>query len=271
MAAARAREDPAPGTGRRREGAHCTPARSSRCGGRPLAKAQHAHARLRARRARRVDAGRRRDPWQSPSYPGSPREARSARTCKAVLAHFTPLSRNLRHLRPCRGGARGAAGPPRAAGGSVAVSGRSLGPHVVAWVLRRGASTTRARPHTMWPTSRRTQRHLSLGHQQELLDASVKPAEARSSRCWDREPATCRVWAPSVACDQHLTLWRTQRRTFAPPHRGGREHAPAEGAAAPWTGAGERAPRAPPTRPVAASRPPPPARPALPPRQKGWP
>ena len=157
VAAARAREDPALGTGRRREGAHCTPARPSRCGGRPLAKAQHDHARLRARRARRVDAGRRRDPWQSPSYPGSPREARSARTCKAVLAHFTPLSRNLRHLRPCRGGARGAAGPPRAAGGSVAVPGRSLGPHVVAWVLRRGASTTRARPHTMWPTSRRTQ------------------------------------------------------------------------------------------------------------------
>ena len=145
--AARAREDLALGTGRRREGAHCTPARPSRCGGRPLAKAQHAHARLRARRARRVDAGRRRDPWQSPSYPGSPREARSARTCKAVLAHFTPLSRNLRHLRPCRGGARGAAGPPRAAGGSVAVSGRSLGPHVVAWVLAEGR-----RPHARAPT-----------------------------------------------------------------------------------------------------------------------
>ena len=44
-------------------------------------------------------------------------------------------------------------------GGSAAVSGRSLGPHVVAWVLRRRASTTCARPHTMWPTSRRTQRH----------------------------------------------------------------------------------------------------------------
>ena len=43
MGAARAREDPAPGTGHRREGTHCTTARSSRCGGRPLAKARHAH------------------------------------------------------------------------------------------------------------------------------------------------------------------------------------------------------------------------------------
>ena len=42
----------------------------------------------------------------------------------------------------------------------------------------------------------------------------MNEAEARSSRCWDREPATCRVWDPSVACDQHLTLWRAQRRTF---------------------------------------------------------
>ena len=134
----------------------------------------------------------------------------------------------------------------------------------------RGVDHTRAPPHHVAHIPAHPA-HLSLGHQQELLDASVKTAEARSSRCWDREPATCRVWAPSVACDQHLTLWRTQRRTFAPPHRGGREHAPAEGAAAPWTGAGERAPRAPPTRPVAASRPPPPARPALPPRQEGWP
>ena len=62
---------------------------------------------------------------------------------------------------------------------------------------------------------------LSLGHQQELLDASVNEAEARSSRCWGREPATCRVWAPSVACDQHLTLWRAQRRTLTAAARSG--------------------------------------------------
>jgi hypothetical protein len=53
-----------------------------------------------------------------------------------------------------------------------------------------------------------------LAPQQELLDASVNEAEARSSRCWDREPATGRVWDNSVACDQHLTLWRAQRRTL---------------------------------------------------------
>ena len=82
---------------------------------------------------------------------------------------------------------------------------------------------------------------LSLDHQQELLDASVREPEARSSRCWDHEPATCRVWDPSVACDQHLTLWRTQRRT---------SHEPTEAPPAPWTGgAGERAPRAAHTRP----------------------
>ena len=69
----------------------------------------------------------------------------------------------------------------------------------------------------------------------------MREAEARSSRCWDHEPATCRVWDPSVACDQHLTLWRTQRRT---------SHEPTEAPPAPWTGgAGERAPRAAHTRP----------------------
>ena len=72
---------------------------------------------------------------------------------------------------------------------------------------------------------------LSLDHQQELLDASVREAEARSSPCWDHEPATCRVWDPSVACDQHLTLWRTQRRTShepteAPPTRARRHQPP---------------------------------------------
>ena len=75
VAAARAREDPAPGTGRRREGAHCTPARSSRCGGRPLAKAQHAHARLRARRARRMGAGQPHGPWLPPAPTKTPRRA----------------------------------------------------------------------------------------------------------------------------------------------------------------------------------------------------
>ena len=59
----------------------------------------------------------------------------------------------------------------------------------------------------------------------------MREAEARSSRCWDREPATCRVWDPSVACDQHLTLWRTQRRTShepteAPPTRARRHQPP---------------------------------------------
>ena len=54
MAAARAREDPAPGTGLRREGAHCAqpgvlPA--------PKPKNQPTHARLRARRARRMARG----------------------------------------------------------------------------------------------------------------------------------------------------------------------------------------------------------------------
>ena len=53
-----------------------TPANHLRlCGGAPPL---HAHARLRARRARRTGTGHRRDPWQSPLHPGSPREARSA-------------------------------------------------------------------------------------------------------------------------------------------------------------------------------------------------
>ena len=100
----------------------------------------------------------------------------------------------------------------------------------------KGVDRVRASPHHVAHPA-----PLSLDHQQELLDASVREAEARSSRCWDHEPATCRVWDPSVACDQHLTLWRTQRRT---------SHEPTEAPPAPWTGgAGERAPRAAHTRP----------------------
>ena len=129
-----------------------TPANHLRlCGGAPPL---HAHARLRARRARRTGTGHRRDPWQSPLHPGSPREARSALAFEMRWLISLPSPETC-GISARRGGARGAAGPPRAAGGSAAVSGRSLGPHVVAWVLRRRASTTCARPHTMW----RTQRH----------------------------------------------------------------------------------------------------------------
>ena len=135
----------------------------------------------------------------------------------------------------------------------------------------RGVDHTRASPHHVAHIPAHPA-PLSLGHQQELLDASVNEAEARSSRCWDREPATCRVWAPSVACDQHLTLWRAQRRTLtaAAP---GRPRARARRGRRQPRGRGQASEphRAPPTRPVAASRPPPPARPALPPRQEGWP
>ena len=107
----------------------------------------------------------------------------------------------------------------------------------------KGVDHVRASPHHVAHPA-----PLSLDHQQELIDASVREAEARSSRCWDHEPATCRVWDPSVACDQHLTLWRTQRRT---------SHEPTEAPPAPWTGGGGR--RASPSRrphaPVATNRP----------------
>ena len=90
----------------------------------------------------------------------------------------------------------------------------------------KGVDHVRASPHHVAHPA-----PLSLDHQQELIDASVREAEARSSRCWDHEPATCRVWDPSVACDQHLTLWRTQRRTShepteAPPTRARRHQPP---------------------------------------------
>ena len=65
-----------------------------------------------------------------------------------VGSFYSPLQK-LAASPACRGGARGAAGPPRAAGGSAAVSGRSLGPHAVAWVLAEGR-----RPHARVPTPR---------------------------------------------------------------------------------------------------------------------
>ena len=114
----------------------------------------------------------------------------------------------------------------------------------------KGVDHVRASPHHVAHPA-----PLSLDHQQELLDASVREAEARSSRCWDHEPATCRVWDPSVACDQHLTLWRTQRRTFTPPHGGGPRARARRGAASSWAGGQASEPhRPPPTRPVARLR-----------------
>ena len=130
-----------------------TPANHLRlCGGAPPL---HAHARLRARRARRTGTGHRRDPWQSPLHPGSPREARSALAFEMRWLISLPspetcgISGRVAEARAELQAHRG----PR--GGSAAVSGGSLGPHVVAWVLAEGRSTTCARPHTMW----RTQRH----------------------------------------------------------------------------------------------------------------
>ena len=107
------------------------------CGSAGGAPPLHAHARLRARRARRTGTGHRRDPWQSPLHPGSPREARSALAFEMRWLISLPSPETC-GISARRGGARGAAGPPRAAGGSAAVSVGSLGPHVVAWVLAEG-------------------------------------------------------------------------------------------------------------------------------------
>ena len=130
----------------------------------------------------------------------------------------------------------------------------------------RGVDHTRASPHHVAHIPAHPA-PLSLGHQQELLDASVNEAEARSSRCWDREPATCRVWAPSVACDQHLTLWRAQRRTLTAAARGRAESACPPRRRQPGDGGGQASEphRAPPTRPVARRRP---RAPGRPPRHK---
>jgi len=188
---------------------------------------------MRARRAHRTGTGHRRDPWQSPLHPGSPREARSALAFEMrwLISLPSPETCGISgRVAEARAELQAHRGPRAARRPSPAA------PSARTWLpgcSPKGVDLVRASPHHAAP--------LSLGHQQELIDASVREAEARSSRCWDHEPATCRVWDPSVACDQHLTLWRTQRRT---------SHEPTEAPPAPWTGgAGERAPRAAHTRP----------------------
>ena len=55
------------------------------CGGRgPLAEAQHAHAQLRARRARRTGAGQPHGPWLPPAPTKTPRRATKSRPCEAL-------------------------------------------------------------------------------------------------------------------------------------------------------------------------------------------
>ena len=149
VGAALARGDLAPGTGRRREGAHRTPlhAPHGAAGGhspKPSTPTPDCERDAHAGWVRGIGAIR----GSRPRTRGAHVKPERTDLRSTVLDHFTPLSRNLRHLR-CRGGARGAAGPPRAAGGSVAVPGRSLGPHVVAWALAEGR-----RPHARVPTPR---------------------------------------------------------------------------------------------------------------------
>ena len=133
--------------------------------------------------------------------------------------------------------------------------------HVVAWVLAEGRRPRARAPHH----AAHIPAHpapLSLGHQQELLDASVSEAEARSSPCWDHGPATCR--------DRLRPVCRVRAAPHAvaypAPHlhaaaRGGlRARAPAEAPSA--RGRGGR--RASPARTAHAPRRPSPT--ALPPR-----
>ena len=131
------------------------------CGGRPLAEAQHAHARLRARRARRTGAGRRRGPWKSPLHPGSPREGRSPYLPPSVLAHFTPFTAKLAaspassssrsRARSCGPtGATGSCAPGRAGSARRAGAGRRgaratspHGPRLTATAHRPAGASTR--------------------------------------------------------------------------------------------------------------------------------
>ena len=143
-----------------------TPANHLRlCGGAPPL---HAHARLRARRARRTGTGHRRDPWQSPLHPGSPREARSALAFEMRWLISLPSPETC-GISARRGGARGAAGPPRAArrlGGRLRRLPRPARGRLGA--RRRAFDHVRASPHHVAHPA-----PLSLDHQQELLDASV--------------------------------------------------------------------------------------------------
>ena len=147
-----------------------TPANHLRlCGGAPPL---HAHARLRARRARRTGTGHRRDPWQSPLHPGSPREARSALAFEMRWLISLPspetcgISGRVAEARAELQAHRG----PRAARRPSASA-----PSARTWLpgcSPKGVDLVRASPHhAAHPAP------LSLGHQQELIDASVREAE----------------------------------------------------------------------------------------------
>ena len=186
-----------------------------------------------------------------------------------VLAHFPPSRPNLRHLRPRPGVERGAAGRQGAASGSAAVTVRSLGPHVVPWALAKGRrprarvpAPCGARPGAPSATEALATSRSSLTRRCARPRRAAAPAgtmsrrRAASGTRLSSAPSTSRCGVPSAAPSHRRT--RAAESTCPP-------RAPQ-----PVDGAGERAPRtahAPRRRP----HPPPPARPALPPRQKGWP
>ena len=161
-----------------------------------------------------------------------------ARSATRVFALY-PLSRNLRHLRPrprvaeSRGELRADRG---ARGGSATVTVGSLGMHMASRVLAEGRRPRARVPIPCGP-------HPGAPSAAEALATSARSSTRRCARprhaAAPAETVSRRRAAsgdPSVACDQHLTLRRTQRRTSRPPHGGGLRARARRGAASPGTG-----------------------------------